>query len=156
MRILDKAGISYNTYYYEWKDDFIDGVAVAEQIGRPSKQVYKTLVAQGVSGAYYVFIIPVETELELKAAARAVNEKAVEMIKVKDLTKVTGYIRGGCSPIGMKKEYISVLDSSAILLKTIIISAGKPGHQMELSPDDLVRLISCKVEDIAFKKTMHI
>lgn len=148
MRILDKAGISYTTYYYEWKDDFTDGVSVAEKIGRPSKQVYKTLVAQGTSRQYYVYIIPVAAELDLKAAARVVNEKAVEMIKVKDLTKVTGYIRGGCSPIGMKKEYTSVLDSSANSLATIIISAGKPGYQIELSPDDLVRLISCKVGNI--------
>lgn len=126
----------------------IDGISVADKIGQPVENVYKTLVTQGTSREYFVFVIPVAGELNLKAAARAVNEKAIEMIKVADINKVTGYIRGGCSPIGMKKEYKTVLDSSCNTLKTIIVSAGKIGHQIELAPDDLVKLIHCRIESI--------
>jgi Cys-tRNA(Pro)/Cys-tRNA(Cys) deacylase len=152
MRILDKAGIAYNTYTYDSKDGFIDGVSVAGKIGKPSEIVYKTLVAQGSSREYYVFIIPVAEELDLKASARSVGEKSVEMIKVNDITKVTGYIRGGCSPIGMKKEYKTVLDSSSAGLNTIVISAGKIGCQVELSPRDLGELINCSIDRIVVKK----
>lgn len=148
MRILDKSGISYNTYTYDAKDGMIDGISVAEKIGKPVEHVYKTLVTQGVSRDYYVFVIPVNEELDLKAAARAVHEKSVEMIKVTDINKVTGYIRGGCSPIGMKKDYKTVLDSTCTALDTIIISAGKIGHQIELSPKDLIGLINCSIESI--------
>lgn len=155
MRILEKAGIHYNTYTYDHSDGLIDGVSVAEKIGQPVDHVYKTLVTQGTSRAYYVFVIPVADELNLKAAARAVSEKAVEMIKAADINKVTGYIRGGCSPIGMKREYKTVLDSSCKALETIIVSAGKIGHQIEIVPDDLVRLIHCKIEGIAEEKGKH-
>ncbi|KUO49865.1 MAG: aminoacyl-tRNA deacylase [Desulfitibacter sp. BRH_c19] len=148
MRILDKAGISYNTYSYNHSDGLIDGITVAKKIGRPVDQVYKTLVAQGTSRDYYVFIIPVSNELDLKAAARAVGEKAVNMIKIADINKVTGYIRGGCSPIGMKKEYRTVIDNSCHMLETIIISAGKVGYQIELTPNDLIKLIKCKTEKL--------
>jgi Cys-tRNA(Pro)/Cys-tRNA(Cys) deacylase len=148
MRILDKAGISYNTYDYNHGDGLIDGVSVAAKIGKPVEQVFKTLVTQGTSREYYVFVIPVADELDLKAAARAVAEKAVEMIKTADITKVTGYIRGGCSPIGMKKEYRTVLHSSCKELNTFIVSAGKIGHQIELVPEDLINLIKCKVDSI--------
>lgn len=148
MRILDKAGISYNTYAYNHNDDEVDGVSVAQKIGKPIEQVYKTLVTQGKSKTYFVFIIPVACELDLKAAAKAVGEKSVEMIKVADINKVTGYIRGGCSPIGMKKEYTTVLDNSCRELDTIIVSAGKIGHQIELAPSDLIKLINCKTADI--------
>jgi Cys-tRNA(Pro)/Cys-tRNA(Cys) deacylase len=151
MRILDKAGIKYNTYSYDHSDGLIDGVSVANKMGQPVEQVYKTLVTQGTSREFYVFVIPVADELDLKAAARAVGEKALEMIKVADINKVTGYIRGGCSPIGMKKEYRTVLDSSCKDEKTIIISAGKIGHQIELAPDDLLKLINCKVESVTKK-----
>jgi Cys-tRNA(Pro)/Cys-tRNA(Cys) deacylase len=154
MRILDKAGISYKTYTYDHSDGLIDGISVAKKLSQPVEQVYKTLVTQGTSREYYVFIIPVTEELELKAAARSVNEKAVEMIKVIDINKVTGYIRGGCSPIGMKKEYKTVLDESCILIDTIIISAGKIGHQIELSPNDLIGLINCAVENITISPNM--
>lgn len=152
MRILDKAGIIYNTYTYDTKDGLIDGISVAEKVGKPVEQVYKTLVTQGTSKEYYVFVIPVADELHLKAAARAVNEKAIEMIKVTDINKVTGYIRGGCSPIGMKKDYKTVLDSSCQALDRFIISAGKIGHQIELSPEDLIKLINCRTESIAMEK----
>ncbi len=131
MRILDKAGNSYNTYTYDSSDGLTDGISVAEKIGKPVDQVYKTLVTQGISREYYVFVIPVAEELNLKAAAKAVGEKAVEMIKVTDINKVTGYIRGGCSPIGMKKDYKTVLDISCEALDTIVVSAGKIGHQIE-------------------------
>lgn len=152
MRILDKAGISYNTYNYDTSDGLIDGISVAEKIGKPIEYVYKTLVTQGTSREYYVFVIPVAEELDLKAAARVVNEKAVVMIKILDINKVTGYIRGGCSPIGMKKEYKTVLDSSCNALDAFIISAGKLGHQIELSSVDLIRLINCKTESITMGK----
>lgn len=153
MRILDKAGIHYGTYAYDHSDGLIDGISVANKMGQPVEQVYKTLVAQGTSREYYVFIIPVAEELDLKAAARAVGEKAVEMIKVADINKVTGYIRGGCSPIGMKKDYKTVLDSSAKSLEAIIISAGKIGHQIELPPEELIKLIKCKVESITMNRS---
>lgn len=148
MRILDKAGISYNTYSYDAGDGLIDGVSAAEKMGQPVGRVYKTLVTQGTSREYYVFVIPVARELDLKAAARAVGEKAIEMIKLADINKVTGYIRGGCSPIGMKKEYKTVLDSSCDSLSTIIVSAGKIGHQIELAPGDLIKLVKCNTEHI--------
>ncbi len=151
MRMLDIAGIQYGTYAYDHRDGLIDGVSVASKIGRPVGQVYKTLVAQGHSRNYYVFIIPVAEELDLKAAARAVGDKSVEMIKVADLNKVTGYIRGGCSPIGMKKVYTTVLDKSCDNLDKIIISAGKIGQQLEISPKDLIKLLQCKTEAIAVK-----
>lgn len=152
MRILDKAGIPYSTYTYDHGDGLIDGISVAEKMGQPVDKVYKTLVTQGTSKEYYVFVIPVAAELDLKAAARAVDEKAVEMIKVTDINKVTGYIRGGCSPIGMKKEYATVLDSSCTVLDTFIVSAGKIGHQIEISPDHLIKLIHCKTESVIVKK----
>lgn len=148
MRILDKAGIKYNAYSYDHSDGLIDGISVAKKMGYPVEKVYKTLVTQGTSREYYVFVIPVAAELDLKAAAKSVGEKAVEMIKVADINKVTGYIRGGCSPIGMKKGYKTVLDSSCKGLDTIFVSAGKIGHQIELSPDDLIKLINCKTENI--------
>jgi Cys-tRNA(Pro)/Cys-tRNA(Cys) deacylase len=152
MRILDKAGISYNAYTYDHSDGLIDGVSVAEKMGQPVEQVFKTLVTEAGSGDYYVFVIPVSDVLDLKAAARSVGKKSIEMIKVTDINKVTGYIRGGCSPIGMKKEYETVLNSSCSSLNTIIISAGKIGHQIELIPKDLIRLINCKVNCITTQK----
>ncbi len=152
MRLLDKAGIRYDTYTYDHGDGLIDGISVASKIGQPVEQVYKTLVAQGASREYFVFIIPVAEELDLKAAARAVGEKSVEMLKVADINKVTGYIRGGCSPLGMKKDYRTVLDSSCEGLDTIIISAGKIGHQIQVNPMDLIKLIRCKTEGVTIKR----
>ncbi|MDF2522390.1 MAG: aminoacyl-tRNA deacylase [Clostridiales bacterium] len=154
MRILDKAGIPYGSYAYDHSDGLLDGITVAEKIGRPVERVYKTLVTKGASREYYVFVIPVAAELDLKAAARAVGEKAVEMIKVTDINKVTGYIRGGCSPIGMKKEYKTVLDSSCRGLDNFIVSAGKIGHQIELTPEDLIKLIHCKTESVVMQKNI--
>jgi len=154
MRILDKAQIKYNTYSYDHSDGLIDGVSVANKIGLPVERVYKTLVTQGASREYYVFVIPVAEELDLKAAARAVGEKSVELIKVSDINKVTGYVRGGCSPIGMKKSYKTVLDNSCEKLDTIIISAGKIGHQIELAPSDLMQLINCTTAQVAVQRNL--
>lgn len=152
MRILDKENIEYNTYTYDQKDGKIDGISVAKKIGKPFKQVYKTIVTQGLSKQYYVFIIPVDDELNLKAIAKIVNEKAIEMIKISDINKVTGYIRGGCSPIGMKKEYKTVIDSSCKSLETMIVSAGKIGYQIELKTNDLIRLTNSSIGDLTVNK----
>ena len=152
MRILDKAGIPYKIYTYEQKDGLVDGISVAGKIGQPFEKVYKTLVTQGASREYYVFIVPVNEELNLKAASKSVNEKNVEMIKSTDITKVTGYIRGGCSPVGMKKEYKTVLDSSCNRVDRLIVSAGKIGYQIEIATADLIRLIRCEVESIVMDK----
>ncbi len=147
MRILDSAGISYQQHEYE-SDGFIDGVTVARKVGIPPEKVYKTLVAQGASRAYYVFVIPVEKELNLKAAAKAVGEKSVELIRVADITKITGYVRGGCSPVGMKKTYRTVIDSACESLDTVVVSAGRLGVQIELSPADLCRAVHCEISGI--------
>ena len=152
MRTLEKAGIPYSAHTYDCSDGLIDGISVAKKMGQPVEQVFKTLVAQGTSGEYYVYIIPVADELDLKAAARAVGEKSIEMIHVKDINNITGYIRGGCSPIGMKKEYKTVLDSSCKGMDTIIVSAGKIGHQIELSPNDLIGVTHCMTESITVQK----
>lgn len=139
MRILEKANIPYRAHTYDAAGG-IDAVSVAQKVGMPEEQIYKTLVTKGKSGGYFVFVIAAGKELDLKKAAQAVKEKAVDMIPVKDLLKVTGYIRGGCSPIGMKKTYPTVLDSAAEQLPQMVVSAGKIGYQVELSPEDLARV----------------
>jgi Cys-tRNA(Pro)/Cys-tRNA(Cys) deacylase len=126
---------------YDNKDGKIDGVSVAAKIGAEPERVFKTLVTQG-TGGLYVFIVPVEGELDLKKAARAAGEKKVEMIPVKDIQKMTGYIRGGCSPIGMKKLYPTFIDEQAEELETIIVSAGRIGAQIELAPKTLVNVVN--------------
>ncbi len=148
MRILDKDKIKYNIYTYDNKDGKIDGVSVAHKLNQDLNKVFKTLVTKGHSKAYYVFIIPVEKELNLKSAAKSVGEKSVEMIKVDEINKVTGYIRGGCSPVGMKKVYKTVIDASCESFETIIVSGGKIGCQIEVSPQDLMELIGAIVENI--------
>lgn len=148
MRLLDKAGIKYKSYSYDASDGQIDGISVAGKLGLPIEKVYKTLVTQGHSRNYFVFILQVVEELDLKAAARSVCEKSIEMIKMADINKVTGYIRGGCSPLGMKKQFTTVLDSSAEALDTIIVSAGKIGQQIELDPRDLIALINGSFDSI--------
>lgn len=152
MRLLDKAGISYKTHGYEDHDGLIDGISVAGKIGKPLEQVYKTLVTQGASKSYHVFVIPVDSELDLKAAAKSAGEKSVEMIKVADIVKVTGYIRGGCSPLGMKKQYKTIVDSSAENLETIIVSAGRIGSQIELTLQDLLSMTLGQSFDVSFKR----
>ncbi|WP_026581905.1 Cys-tRNA(Pro) deacylase [Bacillus sp. J33] len=148
MRILDAQKVDYELITYDSQDGKIDGVSVAEKIGKDPKAVYKTLVAQGHSKQVYVFIIPVEDELDLKKAARAAGEKKIEMIPVKDIQKLTGYIRGGCSPVGMKKQYPSFVDAKASELNKIIVSGGKIGIQMELEIGNLQRVTEAKLEDL--------
>lgn len=140
MRLLDKAGVTYGTHQYDSGDGIIDGVSVARKIGVPEERVYKTLVTHGHSGGHYVFVIPVAAELDLKLAARAVGEKSIEMIPLASLTKLTGYVRGGCSPFAMKKPFPTLLDSSAEALESIVVSAGRLGQQVELAPADLLRV----------------
>lgn len=134
MRILDAKKVSYEMLTYDNKDGKIDGVSVAEKIGREPKEVYKTLVAMGASRNIFVFVTPVAEELDLKKAAKAAGEKNIEMLPVKDIQKWTGYIRGGCSPIGMKKEYKTFIDVSCRSIDSIIVSGGKIGVQIVLDP----------------------
>ena len=148
MRILDKAKITYKAHTYDHSDGAIDGAAVAEKMGQNPEQVFKTLVTKGAGRDYYVFVVPVLKELDLKKAAKSVVEKHVEMIHVKDINKVTGYIRGGCSPIGMKKQFTTVFDKSAENIETIIVSAGKIGYQIELAPKDLIEIVGAKTDEI--------
>ena len=145
MRILDAKKVSYEMLTYDNKDGKIDGVSVAEKIGRDPLQVFKTLVAQGVSRNIFVFIIPVTEELDLKKAAKAAGEKNIEMLPVKDIQKWTGYIRGGCSPIGMKKEYKTFIDENARQLETIIVSGGKIGVQIVLDPVQLAEVTKADI-----------
>ena len=139
MRILDRAKISYSFAEYAAPDGAVDGVTVAEKIGENPDFVYKTLVTKG-QGGYFVFVVPVKCELDLKAAARAVGQKSVEMIKVADINKVTGYIRGGCSPVGMKKQFVTVADASAENLDYFFVSGGKIGLQIKVNPKDIASL----------------
>ena len=131
MRILDRQKIKYEVLQYEC-DEFIDGLHTAEKTGAPVEQSFKTLVAQGKSKQYYVLVLPIAEEVDLKKAAKAVGEKSIEMIHVKDITAVSGYVRGGCSPIGMKKQFPTVVDQTAAGFPTIIFSAGMIGYQVEL------------------------
>lgn len=141
MRILDSKKVSYEMLSYESEDGKIDGISVAHKIGVDEKNVFKTLVAQGTSKELYVFVIPVAEELDLKNAAKIAGEKKIEMIAVKDIMKYTGYIRGGCSPIGMKKNYKTFIHESAEDLDFIIFSAGKIGHQIKMNPKDLLNVV---------------
>lgn len=149
MRILETLGIDFEVITYEC-DEFIDGVHLAEKLGQPKEITFKTLVAQGKGGGYFAFVIPVAEELDLKAAARAVGEKAVELIPVKDINKVTGYVRGGCTAIGMKKDYPTVIDENCILCEKIMVSGGRIGSQITLSPDDYIKATNAKCLPIIF------
>lgn len=147
MRILDKHKITYKTYCYE-NTGAISGIEVAQALNQNPAQVFKTLVTTAKSGTHYVFMLPVAEELDLKKAALAVNEKSVEMLKQKDLFPLTGYIHGGCSPIGMKKQFKTVVHSSAQSFPTIIFSAGHIGYQIELSTNNLSSIIPLSIADI--------
>ena len=147
MRILESEGINFETGYYEC-DEFIDGVHTADALGLPHEMVYKTLVTVGHSKNYYVFVIPIEKEIDLKKAAKAVGEKSVEMLPIKDVTNVTGYIRGGCTAVGMKKHYVTRIDESAILQDAIYVSGGKRGIQIKLHPDDLLKVTKAEYADV--------
>ena len=147
MRILDRNKIKYTLNTYEC-DNFVDGVSIADELGQDYDISFKTLVTVGKSGQYYVFAIPIAEELDMKKAAKAVGEKSIEMLHVKDINKVTGYIRGGCTPIGMKKRYPTVVHESAREHDTIIVSGGRIGTQIFLNPDDLLKVTGGKYGDI--------
>ena len=152
MRFLDTKKIAYEVQAYQC-DEFIDGVHAAEKLGQPLDETFKTIVAQGKSGSYYCFLLPVAEELDLKKAAKSVGEKSVELLHVKDITKVTGYVRGGCTPIGMKKQFMTVVHSSAQELEKFYISGGRIGMQIHLSPTELVNAINGKFEPIILSQT---
>ena len=149
MRILDRNKIPYEYETYEC-DEFVDGITTADKIGLPHEQVYKTLVTVGKTGGHYVFVIPIAAELDLKKAAKSVGEKSVEMLHVKDITAVTGYVRGGCTAIGMKKQFPTVIDSSAQHQEYIYVSGGKIGMQIKLKPDDLKKTARAEYGEITF------
>ena len=143
MRILEKEKIPFTCHTYEC-EEFTDGLKIADMLSLPHEKVYKTLVTVGNSKNYFVFVIPVAQELDLKKAAKAVGEKSISMIPVKDINQVTGYIRGGCTAIGMKKQYVTRLDESAKDKDIIFVSGGRIGSQIELEPGDLLK--ACKGE----------
>lgn len=147
MRILEKQKIPYTFQTYECST-FTDGMETVRQLGLNEQEVFKTLVAVGKSGNYYVFVIPVAEELDLKKAARSVGEKSVELIHVKDITKITGYVRGGCTSVGMKKQFPTVVHESALEHEKIWVSGGRIGLQIQLTPEDLLKANGGKSEDI--------
>ncbi|MBQ4365369.1 MAG: Cys-tRNA(Pro) deacylase [Clostridia bacterium] len=147
MRLLDRAKAPYRVNYYDC-DAFIDAIHVADQLHQPYDRTFKTLVTTGKSGAHFVFVVPIAQELDLRKAAKAVNEKYVELLHVKDIRAVTGYVRGGCTPIGMKKQFPTVLHESALQFDEIIISGGCLGAQIFLAPGDLVKVTNAAVADI--------
>jgi len=147
MRILDKLKIEYKNHSYA-NTDAISGLDVANVLNQNPNQMFKTLVTTGKSNKYYVFMVPVADELDLKKAAKSVNEKAIEMLKTKDLLAITGYIHGGCSPVGMKKNFITTIDESAANFQTIIFSAGKIGYQVEMGVEELKKVIRFNLVNI--------
>ena len=146
MRILDQKKIVYQEYFYG--ELALSGVEVANKLNQDKEDVYKTLVTQSKSKNHYVFMIPVAEELDLKKCAKAVGEKSVEMIPQKELLPLTGYIHGGCSPIGMKKSFKTIINDTALKQETIIFSAGKVGYQVELKPKDLEKILNLVYYDI--------
>lgn len=147
MRILDQKKVSYIPHTYD-PEAGLDGVSVARQLGQDPECVFKTLVARGASGGYYVFDIPVADSLDLKKAASAVGEKSVAMIHQKELLPLTGYVHGGCSPVGMKKAFPTVFHETAEILDTVMVSAGKIGFQVEVAPQALMELVQASAADI--------
>ncbi len=149
MRMLDRAKISYTALEYPHQEgQAVDGVTVAQMLGQNPDQVFKTLVTQGASHNYYVFVVPVAASLDLKKAARAVGEKSVAMLHVADINKVTGYIRGGCSPVGMKKQFVTVFHESMLEQSQVMVSGGRIGLQIQLAPADLIAAVKGKTADI--------
>ncbi len=147
MRILESMKIPFEHYTYEC-DEFVDGIQIADKLSLPYEKVYKTLVTVGNSKNYFVFVIPIDRELDLKKAAKTVGEKSVEMIHVKDINSITGYIRGGCTSIGMKKQYVTRIDITAQEQPTIVVSGGRIGSQIELKPEDLAKAAKAEFADI--------
>ena len=148
MRLLDQKKVPYTPHTYPHGDDAVDGVTVAQMTGMDPAKVFKTLVARGASKTPYVFVIPVACELDLKKAAKAVGEKSIAMLPQKELLGLTGYVHGGCSPVGMKKLFPTVFHETAENLETMIVSAGKIGYQVELAPHDLAALVRAKFADL--------
>ena len=147
MRILEREKIPYTQYTYEC-EEFVDALQIADMLSLPYDKVYKTLVTVGNSKNYYVFVIPIAAELDLKKAAKSVGEKAVSMIHVREINAVTGYIRGGCTAIGMKNQYVTRIDQSAKGLEQVIVSGGRLGSQIELKPGDLCSAASAEFADV--------
>ena len=147
MRVLDSKKVDYKSYSYE-PDSTLTGEQIAEILNEDVNRVFKTLVTQAKSGAYYVFVVPVAAELDLKKAASAAGEKAISMIKQKELLPLTGYVHGGCSPIGMKKLFPTFIHQTASDFEKIFVSAGKVGRQVELSPEDIIKIVNAKYADI--------
>lgn len=150
MRMLDKHHIQYDMIQYEC-DEFIDGLHTAEKTGAPVEQSFKTLVAQGKSKQYYVFVVPIAEEVQLKQAAKVAGEKSVELIPVKEITKITGYVRGGCSPLGMKKQFPTVIHESAEAYPEIYVSGGRIGTSIKVEPRALAKVARAKFDDIIRK-----
>ena len=150
MRLLDKAKISYIPHSFTVEEgDFLDVRTAAQKLGKAPDEVFKTLVTKGAKGGYFVFVVPGTGNLDLKKAAKAAGEKSIEMIKLSELLPLTGYVHGGCSPIGMKKAFPTIIDESVLMLKTVTVSAGKIGRQIELAPDDLIKYTRAKTADIS-------
>lgn len=148
VRLIEQAGISFREGFYEFDENDLNGRHAADAIGMPQEQVFKTLVARGDKQGILVFCIPVCCELDLKKAAKAAGDKKIELVHVKELLGLTGYIRGGCSPVGMKKKYPTFLDETAILYDEIAVSAGARGHQMILNPEDLSSYVQAELVDL--------
>lgn len=148
MRMLEEMNIEYQPHSYEKRDGHNDGVSVAKKIGRRVEEVYKTIVLKGSGDNHYVAVVPVHLEVSLKKVADHFGEKSVELLPVGDLQKLTGYVRGGCSPIGMKRELPTVIEEVALLEKTILVSAGCIGMQVELNPEDLAKAVHAEFADI--------
>ena len=148
MRLLDQKKVPYTPHTYPHGDEAVDGVTVAQMMGVDPAKVFKTLVARGASKTPYVFVIPVACELDLKKAAKAVGEKSIAMLHVSELTPLTGYVRGGCSPVGMKKAFPTVFDESVLNVPTVMVSAGKIGYQVECTPADLIGLVRAQTAAI--------
>lgn len=149
MRLLDQKKVKYTGHHYEAPNGAVDGVSVAAAVGKDVSQVFKTLVTRGASKKNYVFVVPVAMELDLKAAAKAAGEKSIEMIRQAELLPLTGYVHGGCSPLGMKKQFPTFIDASAQEQETMMVSAGKIGAQVELKPDDLATLARARFAPVA-------
>lgn len=148
MRVLDQKKVPYTAHTYPVGDEAPDGVTVAQMLGQDPAAVFKTLVAKGASGGYYVFDIPVADTLDLKKAAKAVGEKSIAMLPSKELLPLTGYVHGGCSPVGMKKRFPTVFHESCLEQDTICVSAGKVGFQVEVKPADLIALVGAATADV--------
>lgn len=148
VRLVEQAGISCKEQFYEYQEDDLSGMHAAQALGMPPEQVFKTLVARGPKTGIHVYCIPVCCDLDLKKAAKVAGDKSMELVAVKELLPLTGYIRGGCSPVGMKKQYPTFLDETCILYEEIAVSAGERGHQMLLNPEDLAKITNATYADI--------